>query len=93
MTQQPPYSHRSTVRGVEAWVVALKLDDAGAQRFGELTADLAKKAPPANQIAIVVDSRVVSAPSVMSAISGGQLEVSGAFSEEGAEKLAEAIGG
>jgi preprotein translocase subunit SecD len=76
------------------WVLALQLDDQGSKAFEQLTADVATKSPPANQIAIVVDGKVVSAPSVMSAITGGQLEISGAqFTKEEAEKLADAIGG
>ncbi|GAA1516362.1 SecDF P1 head subdomain-containing protein [Kribbella lupini] len=77
-----------------SWVVSLQLDDQGSKAFEQLTADVAKKSPPANQIAIVVDGKVVSAPSVMSAITGGQLEISAAqFTQEEAQKLADAIGG
>ena len=77
-----------------SWLDALQLDDQGGKAFEQLTADVAKKSPPANQIAIVVDGKVVSAPSVMSAITGGQLEISNArFTQEEARKLADAIGG
>ncbi|GAB2589331.1 SecDF P1 head subdomain-containing protein [Kribbella endophytica] len=77
-----------------SWVVSLQLDDEGSKAFEELTADVSKKSPPANQIAIVVDGKVVSAPSVMSAITGGQIEISaGQFTKEDAEKLADALGG
>ncbi|GAB3821777.1 SecDF P1 head subdomain-containing protein [Kribbella italica] len=77
-----------------SWVVAVQLDDDGSKLFEQLTTDVAMQTPPANQIAIVVDSEVVSAPSVMSAITGGQLEISAAqFTKEEAEKLADALGG
>lgn len=73
------------------WVVALRLDDEGSKLFGALTADVAKQQPPANQIAIVVGSQVVSAPSVMSAITAGELEISAQFTQDDARKLADAI--
>jgi preprotein translocase subunit SecD len=76
-----------------SWVVALALDDEGGKLFGELTAELAKQSPPANQLAIVVDDRVVSAPTVMSAITGGEVEISSGFSRDEAEKLAADISG
>ncbi|ONI73804.1 hypothetical protein BWI15_10305 [Kribbella sp. ALI-6-A] len=76
-----------------SWVVALELDDEGGRLFEQLTAELAKQSPPANQLAIVVDDRVVSAPTVMSAITGGEVEISSGFTQQDAEKLAADIRG
>ncbi|WP_112249220.1 SecDF P1 head subdomain-containing protein [Kribbella monticola] len=75
------------------WYVNLKLDSAGSRLFGELTADLAQKKPPQNQLAIVVRGRVVSAPTVMSAIPGGDVQIASGFSKSDAEKLAADITG
>ncbi|GAA1587470.1 hypothetical protein GCM10009789_46250 [Kribbella sancticallisti] len=58
-----------------AWNVALSLDADGAQLFARLTTDLAAKTPPQNQLAIVVRGRVVTAPVVSSAITGGKVEI------------------
>jgi preprotein translocase subunit SecD len=74
------------------WVVTVDLDDEGGKLFEQLTADVAKQSPPANQIAIVVDKQVVSAPSVMSQITGGELEISAQFTQQDAKDLADAIG-
>ncbi|QNE21301.1 hypothetical protein F1D05_29525 [Kribbella qitaiheensis] len=75
------------------WYVGLKLDPEGAKLFGDLTADLATKTTPQNQIAIVIRGRVVSAPAVMSAIRGGQVQITGSFDKSAAEKLAAEITG
>jgi preprotein translocase subunit SecD len=75
------------------WLVNLTLDDQGAAAFGRLTADLATKQPPLNQLAIVVRGQVVSAPTVMSAIPGGELQITGNYTKTDAEKLASRITG
>ncbi|MDX6282340.1 MAG: hypothetical protein QOH03_3411 [Kribbellaceae bacterium] len=75
------------------WVVNLTLDDEGAKSFGQLTAELATKTPPQNQLAIVVRGKVVSAPAVMSAIPGGKVQLSSNFTRADAEKTAADITG
>jgi preprotein translocase subunit SecD len=75
------------------WYVNLKLDSEGTRLFGDLTTDLAAKTPPQNQLAIVVRGRVVSAPTVMSAITGGDVQIASNFSKQDAEKLAADITG
>ncbi len=76
-----------------AWVVNLRLDDEGSKSFARLTSELATKTSPQNQLAIVVDGRVVSAPVVMSPITGGQVQISSKFTQQDAEKLASDITG
>jgi hypothetical protein len=76
-----------------AWYVNLSLDQEGGQLFGQLTTELAAKTPPANQLAIVVRGRVVSAPVVMSPITGGKVQISSKFTKQDAEKLASEITG
>ncbi|TDO46423.1 hypothetical protein EV643_111276 [Kribbella sp. VKM Ac-2527] len=76
-----------------AWYVNLSLDQEGGQLFGQLTTELAAKTPPANQLAIVVRGRVVSAPVVMSPITGGKVQISSNFSKQDAENLASEITG
>ena len=75
------------------WHVNLTLDNEGAKLFGRLTADLSTKNPPLNQLAIVVRGQVVSAPSVLSAIPGGKIEISGSYTKQSAEDLAKQITG
>ncbi|MEU4603751.1 hypothetical protein AB0F43_12285 [Kribbella sp. NPDC023972] len=75
------------------WLINLTFDDEGAKTFGSLTADLATKQTPLNQIAIVVRGQVVAAPAVMSAIPGGKIQIAGTYTKDEAEKLAAQITG
>jgi len=50
-------------------------------------------APPANQLAIVVNASVVSAPVVQERIESGQVQISSGFSRREAGDLAAALGG
>ncbi len=75
----------SGVRAQE-YVVQLTLTDEGAKTFAEITeANIGKR------IAIVYDNRVVYAPTVQSAITGGQCEITGMESFEAADNLASTI--
>jgi preprotein translocase subunit SecD len=80
-------------RDASGWTVGLTLDSEGAQTFSRLTSELSKKTPPQNQIAIVVRGRVVTAPSVMSPITGGELEITSNYTQKEAEQLAKDITG
>ncbi|MFI5730324.1 SecDF P1 head subdomain-containing protein [Kribbella sp. NPDC051587] len=75
------------------WVVNLTLDAQGTTTFATLTADLVKQQEPANQLAIVVNDQVVSAPMVNGVISGGQVQITGNFTSDSAKKLAADITG
>lgn len=79
--------------GTLYWYVSLDLDPEGTKLFGQLTASLAKQAPPANQLAILVHGEVVTAPSVQSAIPGGKVQISGTYTRATAEALAKKITG
>ncbi|HWD82071.1 MAG TPA: hypothetical protein VG497_24405 [Kribbella sp.] len=75
------------------WYVTIALDPAGDKLFAQLTGALAQQAPPANLLAIVVHGRVVSAPSVQSEITGGQVQITGNFDRPAVEALAKQITG
>lgn len=75
------------------WYVNIALDPEGEQLFAQLTGALAKQDPPANLLAIVVHGRVVSAPSVQSEITGGQVQITGNFDQAAVEALAKQITG
>lgn len=70
------------------WVVNLEFNSDGAAAFEEATGTLATRQPPENQFAIVLDSEVISAPSVSSSIPGGRAEISGSFNQQSATELA-----
>lgn len=68
------------------YVVQLTLTDEGAKTFAEIT-----EANVGKRIAIIYDGEVVSAPTVQTAITGGQCEITGLSSYEEAENLASTI--
>lgn len=80
-------AYLDTSRG-SGWQVNLEFTGKGAKKFSDVTGKLATQTQPNNQFAIVLDGDVVSAPSVSSAISGGQAEITGQFTQQEAEDLA-----
>jgi len=66
------------------YVVSITLDDEGAEKFAEVTRELA---PTKGQIAIVLDGVINSAPAVQSEITGGQVQISGNFTLDEAKSL------
>ena len=71
-------------------VVQLKLNDSGKQSFAEATARLAGTAVP---ISIWMDEEMISAPTVNNAIVDGEAIITGGFTSEEANALAEKING
>ena len=69
-----------------SWEVDLSFNGTGAKQFGELTA-----AHLHERLAIVLDSRVISAPTLQSAIYGGNAQITGNFNEISARNLASAL--
>lgn len=65
------------------WRVAFEFNSEGGDRFAQITERLTGK-----QMAIVLDRRVESAPSVNEAIPGGRGEITGDFTEREARDLA-----
>jgi len=72
----------------QGWLVRLRFTAAGSARFADVTGRLAQQQSPANQFAIVLDGAVLSAPSVNQAITGGEAEIYGTFTEASARALA-----
>ncbi|MFE7407589.1 protein translocase subunit SecD [Isoptericola sp. NPDC057559] len=70
------------------WGVFLDFDSEGAKAFRETTGRLATLEAPRNQFAIVLDTLVVSAPSVSQAITDGSAVISGSFTRDSAATLA-----
>jgi len=78
-------------QGVGEWIVNLEFDGKGTKAFAETTQALVGKKPPQNQFAIVLDGLVVSAPAVNEAITGGKAEISGNFTQQSAQDLANVL--
>ncbi|PWI09223.1 protein translocase subunit SecD [Streptomyces sp. NWU339] len=70
------------------WTVTMDFTDKGSSKFADITGKLAQNAPPQNQFAIVLDGEVVSDPYVNQALTGGNAEISGNFTQKSAEELA-----
>lgn len=70
------------------WVVTMQFTDEGAEKFADITRRLATKQSPQNQFAIVLDNQVVSDPYVREALTGGSAEISGNFTQQSAQELA-----
>ncbi len=73
------------------WVVTLDFNALGAELFSEATNYLATQKSPQNQFAIVLDGKVISAPSVSAQIPGGSAEISGSFTQSTATDLANVL--
>jgi len=72
-----------TVTANTGWQINFSLNKKGAADFGDATTKLVGK-----QLAIVLDGAVISAPTVQSAITGGQGQITGGFTEQQAKNLA-----
>ena len=72
-----------TLPSTGEWVVNVDFTSAGSSTWATYTA-----ANVGNAVGIVLDGRVVSAPTINSAITGGSTQITGSFDQEAAETLA-----
>ncbi|MEU3507186.1 protein translocase subunit SecD [Streptomyces longwoodensis] len=70
------------------WQVTMDFTGKGAKKFADVTGKLAQNQQPQNEFGIVLDGEVVSSPYVSQAITGGQAQISGSFTQEEAQSLA-----
>ncbi|MFF7125119.1 protein translocase subunit SecD [Streptomyces sp. NPDC008240] len=75
-------------QGAAGWQVQMNFTSSGSKKFADITEKLSKNQSPQNEFGIVLDGQVVSSPFVQSAISGGQAEISGRFTQQEAQSLA-----
>jgi preprotein translocase subunit SecD len=71
------------------WTVALQLDEKATGELRDLTRELVGST---TQVALVLDGEVLSAPSIMSVIENGQLQLAGDFTKTEATELAARLG-
>jgi preprotein translocase subunit SecD len=74
-----------------SWAVDLSFDTLGADLFASATTYLATQTTPMNQFAIVLDGKVISAPSVSAEIAGGSAQITGSFTQSTATNLANVL--
>ncbi|MBE8475254.1 protein translocase subunit SecD [Streptomyces justiciae] len=70
------------------WQVTMDFNKSGAKKFADITGQLAQNTLPQNEFGIVLDGEVVSSPTVSQSITGGQAQISGSFTQEEAQSLA-----
>ncbi|QKV91615.1 protein translocase subunit SecD [Streptomyces sp. NA02950] len=78
-------------QNASGWIVQLDFNGKGAKKFADVTGKLAAKQPPQNRFAIVLDGEVVSDPEVNTAITGGRATISGGFTQQSSEDLANVL--
>ncbi|MEV7729186.1 protein translocase subunit SecD [Streptomyces sp. NPDC087917] len=69
------------------WIVTMQFTDKGADKFAKITGELATQQSPMNQFAIVLDGKVISDPSVSQALTGGNAQITGGFTQQSAQDL------
>jgi SecD/SecF fusion protein len=75
-----------------SFYVDMKFTDEGSKKFGDLTAKIAEgNVRSLGQLAIVLDGKLQSAPTVRDAIRGGGATITGSFSREEAVELANVL--
>ena len=74
-----------------AWFVSLTFDNEGTAAFGALTTRVTSLPEPTNQVAIVLDGLVVSAPRINEAIPSGNAQITGNFTQLEAQDLANVL--
>ncbi len=75
-------------QNASGWTVTMEFTSKGAKKFADITGKLAQNQSPQNQFAIVLDGNVVSDPYVSQALTGGSAEISGRFTQQEAQSLA-----
>lgn len=78
----------STGASTGQWVVQITLDKEGTETFGEISTRMYGQSEPANMFAFVLDSTVISAPTMNGLILDGRPSISGSFTQESAQVLA-----
>jgi preprotein translocase subunit SecD len=73
------------------WYILLNFKNDGTKAFGTLTTRVTKLAAPQNEVAIVLDGLVVSAPAIIEAITSGSAQITGSFTQTEAQDLANVL--
>jgi preprotein translocase subunit SecD len=73
------------------WAVNLVFDAEGTEVFGQISQRLFGADPPLNQFAFVLDGYVLSAPSMNGIIVDGKPSITGSFTQETAQTLADQL--
>ncbi|MGP3916223.1 protein translocase subunit SecD [Nonomuraea sp. 10N515B] len=78
-------------QGTTEWIVQLDFKSKGAGEWGKLTTEAYNSQAPRNQVAVVLDGVVITAPNIISPIPGGRAEITGGFTQASATTLADQL--
>ena len=78
-------------QGGGGWMVTLNFNGEGTKAFSDVTSRVVSLSSPQNQVAIVLDGLVVSAPRIISAITAGNAQITGNFTQADASDLANVL--
>jgi preprotein translocase subunit SecD len=73
------------------WEVNLSFNGKGRKEFGDVTREMVTQTGDLNRFAIVLDGLVVSAPTTQGAITDGNAQITGSFTQAGATNLANVL--
>lgn len=78
-------------QGGGGWMVTLNFNGEGTKAFSDVTSRVVSLSSPQNQVAIVLDGLVVSAPRIISAITAGNAQITGNFTQADASDLSNVL--
>ncbi|MEU6218039.1 protein translocase subunit SecD [Streptomyces sp. NPDC047022] len=78
-------------QGAGGWKVTMDFTSTGTKKFAAITGKLAQNQPPQNEFAIDLDGSVVSSPYVQQALTTGNAEITGSFTQTEAKDLANVL--
>jgi len=73
------------------WMVLLNFTGSGTTKFGAITTRVTKLPSPQNQVAVVLDGLVYTSPQINQAITGGNAQITGNFTQLQASDLANVL--
>jgi len=75
----------------KGWVSSMQFNPEGQKYFWELTKSLAGQPGPKNQMAVVLDGKVISAPGITGPLAGDNVIIYGNFDQKSATELAQVL--
>jgi preprotein translocase subunit SecD len=78
-------------QGTTQWLVQLDFKSQGASEWSKLTSTAYNSQAPRNQVAVVLDGVVITAPNIIGPIPGGRAEITGGFTQQSATELADQL--
>ena len=73
------------------WVVNLVFNSEGTTKFAAISTRIVALDPPRNQFGVVLDGKVITAPTMNATITDGKAQISGSFTQTSATTLADQL--